>query len=270
MAEGGKPPREPLEVACDDLTVRPAASRQELEEAYHLVYTGYLQYGYLEPDPSELRLSVFNAFPTTVTFVAVLRGEHIVATISLIPDSPIGLPMDEIYHEEAQRLRDAGRELAEVTMLADRRLEIRRSLPMLLLMMKRVFDYATLILNANDLCITINPRHETYYERYLLFRHLGGLKTYPSVRNNPALAKRLNLDTVRSECQGNEELVNEFFRDRTPLDVLLDAYRLTPEDIHYFLVERTSLLEEASEEALHCLRGFHPDCPWDEWRAANA
>jgi hypothetical protein len=269
MAEEGKTPREPLEVACEDLNVRPAASREELEEAYQLVYTSYRQRGYLERDPSELRLSVFNAFPTTVTFVAVLRGEEIVATVSLVPDTSIGLPLDEIYHEEAQRLRDAGRRLAEVTMLADRRLEIRRSLPMLLLLMKRVFDYATLILNANDLCITINPRHETYYERYLLFKHLGGLKTYPSVRSNPALAKRLNLDTVRSECEGNEKLVNEFFRERTPLDVMLGAYRMTPEDIHHFLVERTSVLRRAPEEAVECLRRFYPDCPWDQWRNAT-
>ncbi len=250
--------------------MRPAASRQELEDAYRLVYSSYLQRGYVPPDPSRMRLSVFNAFPTTVTFVAVLRSRQIIATVSLVPDSPIGLPMDEIYHAEVQKLRDQGRSVAEVTMLADRRLEIRRSLSMLLLMMKRVFDLATLVLNANDLCITINPRHETYYERYLLFSHLGGLKTYPSVRSNPALARRLDLDTVRSRCEGNEELINEFFRDRTPLDVLLATYRMTPDDLHYFLVERTPVLQEAPQEAVRALEWFYPECPWGEWRAAEA
>ncbi|NIM71012.1 MAG: hypothetical protein GTO48_11300, partial [Xanthomonadales bacterium] len=75
----------------------------------------------------------------------------------------------EIYHEEVQPLRRRGRRLTEATMLADRRRQIRRALPMLMQLMKRVFDQATLMLHADDLCITINPRHETYYERYLLF-----------------------------------------------------------------------------------------------------
>jgi hypothetical protein len=255
----------------DDLArnvrVRLAGSRDELDQAYRLVYASYRQRGYIEENPSGLRLTVFNVFPTTVTFVSLL-GSEVIATVTVVPDTPVGLPMDEIYSEELQPLRAQNRKLAEVTMLADRRREIRRALPMLLLLMKHVFDYATLVLGANDLCITINPRHERYYGRSLLFRHLGPLRTYPSVRENPALAKRLDLDRARDECEGNDELLDLFFNNRTPVSALGGGHRMTQDDLHYFLVETTSILRDASPKALRCLKRFYPDCPWDDWRAS--
>jgi len=250
------------------VAVRPAASRDELQRAFHLVYGSYFQRGYIAADPSEVRLSLFNAFPSTVTFVSLLDGD-LIATVTLVPDTPVGLPMDDIYHEEVQALRQQGRHLAEVTMLADRRRRLRRSLPMLLQMMKSIFDYATLVLKADDLCITINPRHETYYERLLLFEPLGGMKTYPSVRNNPALAKRLDLNTARSRCEGIPDLIEHFFTNRTPRDRLTSGYRMACEDLQCFFAELTELFKTAPPKTLRCLRDAYPDCPWDQWTSGS-
>jgi len=264
-----QPVHEPgADVRPKHVYVAPAACRHELEQAFRLVYASYLQRGYIEPNPAEVRLSLFNAFPTTVTFVSVLEGT-VIATVSLVPDTPVGLPMDEVYHEEVQALRDEGRRLAEVTMLADRRRKLRRTLPMLLFMMKRVFDYATLVLRANDLCITVNPRHEAYYERYLLFRSLGALRTYPSVRDNPALAKRLDLDHVREMCEGNQQLIEQFFTDRTPLEILKRGYKMQPDDLGYFFTELTDLFRTAPAEVTECLRSYYPQCPWAEWTSSD-
>jgi hypothetical protein len=252
-----------MEIDCD-LSIRPVASRHELEQAFNLVYLSFLQREYIEQSRSRMRFSVFNALPETVTFVGELRSQ-IVATVTLVPDTPIGLPMDEIYHEEVQALRDQGRRLAEVTMLADRRHEIRRALPVVMQLMKRILDYATLVLEANDICITINPRHETYYRHFLLFQSLGELKNYPSVRNNPALAQRLDLARVTDTCEGNERMRRHFMTNRTPLDELVQHYVMTPEDIEYFFVERTTMLQRLSDEHISYLRTIHPDCPWEEW-----
>ena len=168
-------PDEGREGGNTDLVIRPALDRSELESAYELVYENYRSRDYIPPNSSGLRLTIFNAFPSTLTFVGVVHGA-VIATVSLIPDTPVGLPMDEIYHDEVQGLREAGRRLVEVTMLADRRLSVRRSLAMVLSLMKLVFDYATLSLKATDLCITVNPHHDKFYHEYLLFTPLGGLR----------------------------------------------------------------------------------------------
>jgi len=255
-------PRVTLPQAAYEL--RPAASREELEGAYRLVYRSYLRRAYIEPHPGGVRLTLFNAAPDAVTFIGALRGA-IIATVSLLPDTPAGLPMDEVYHDELEDLRKAGRKLTEVTMLADRRLDMRRTLPMLLQLMKLVFDYATQVLHANDLCISINPRHDAFYKRYLLFTELGGLRMYPSVRNNPALARRLDLETVRERSRGKEVLQSTFFENRHGREFFERRYRMTGDDIRYFQA-LSGMVSQAPAELVTWLRKLHPDLPWDEWR----
>jgi N-acyl amino acid synthase FeeM len=249
----------------DPLVVRPANSFAELEAAYELVYRSYLGRGYIQPNDSHLRVSIFNFLKDAITFVGVY-GDSVIATVSLIPDTTAGLPMEEIYHDELEQIRTEGRKLAEVTMLADRRVEVRRTLPMLLALMKQVLDYSMHVLNATDICITINPRHNDFYERYLLFSELGGLRSYPSVRNNPALGKRLDLTSVKEQCQGHPLLLRLFFESDTSGDLFAERYRLTNEDITS-LVERTTLMEEASPALVECGRAAYPDLPWDKWIA---
>ena len=261
----------PLTLGCagkthDVVCVRPAASRDELEQAYRLVYHSYLQRAYVNRDPSEIRLSIFNAFPGAITFVGAM-AEEVISTVSLVPDTPVGMPMDEIFHHELQTLRANGRRLAEVTMLADRRAEFRRTLPMLLQLMKLVFDYATLVLKANDLCITINPRHAKFYKRYLLFDPMGGPKSYPSVRNNPALAERLNLDDARAACDGHDNLQKQFLENRTSIALFENRYRMTCNDLHYFCIEVAPVLRNAQRAAVGHLRRVRPECPWDAWQS---
>jgi hypothetical protein len=245
-----------------DLEIRPVLDRAEMESAYELVYQNYRSREYIPPNSSGLRFTVFNAFPSTVTFVGVIHGE-VIATVSLIPDTPVGLPMDEIYHDEVQALRDAGRRLIEVTMLADRRLSIQRSLAMVLALMKLVFDYATLSLKATDLCITVNPHHDRFYHEYLLFTPLGGLRAYPSVSGNPAIARRLDLVRVEEECQGRPVLVHRFLQDRTPASLFEQRYRMSAADLRYFFMERTQILQESPAYILDRLRDCYPDFDWN-------
>jgi hypothetical protein len=163
-----------------------------------------------------------------------------------------------------QALRDAGRRLVEVTMLADRRLSFRRSLAMVLALMKLVFDYATLSLKATDLCITVNPHHDKFYHEYLLFSPLGGLRAYPSVSGNPAIARRLDLERVEEECQGRPVLLRRFYEDRTPLSLFEQRYRMTAADLRYFFMERTQIFPESPAYMLNRLRDYYPDFNWDE------
>jgi hypothetical protein len=171
--------------------------------------------------------------------------------------------MDEIYHDEVQALRDAGRRLVEATMLADRRLSARRSLTMVLTLMKLVFDYSTLSLKATDLCITVNPHHDKFYHEYLLFSPLGGLRAYPSVSGNPAIARRLDLERVEEECQGRPMLLRRFYENRTPVSLFEQRYRMTAADLRYFLVERAQILQDTPAYMLNRLREYYPDFNWD-------
>lgn len=249
----------------EGLIVRPAASRKELEHAYRRVYWSYRKRAYVEDTPSHMRLSVFNAFPSTVTLVSILRGE-VIASVTLVPDTEIGLPMDQIYSQELRGLRESGRKLVEATMFADRRnRDFRRSVPMLLVLMKHAFDYCCFIAKADDICITINPRHEDFYQEYLIFKTLGPQRAYPSVLDNPAIAKRLNLNTIKEDLRDNPTLRRLFLEDRIPPSRLRERYRLGCEDLEYFFVEMTDSFKDAPSGAVNTLKRHYPRCPWQKW-----
>src|SRR5262249_42662020 len=85
-----------------------------LAGAFRLVHDQYVSRGYMLPDPSGLRVGLHHTLPTTKVFVATL-GPRVVGTMTLIEDSVLGLPMDELYRDDLAHFRDQGRRVNEVS-----------------------------------------------------------------------------------------------------------------------------------------------------------
>ncbi len=81
-----------------------ADSIDELKGAYRLVHDAYVKKGYMDPDPSGMRVTEHNLNANTTTFIG-LQNERAISTISLYRDSDSGLPMDVIYKKELDTLR---------------------------------------------------------------------------------------------------------------------------------------------------------------------
>jgi hypothetical protein len=244
--------------------VRPARNREELEQAYRLVYSTYKEKGYLAEHPSGMRTTVYNAFPDTVTFVGKV-GKKVVATATLFADTEMGLPMGELYGRELAALRKDGRKLVEVGMHANVHTDVPGQRPLFLRLMKQLFDYARLILQADDICITSHPEHARFFERFLLFEPLGGEKTYASVQGNPAVAQRLNLRTAIRRYSKNARLRKIFVDSPTPVRDLAHRHRMRAEDLEYFFVQKTSIFRNAPASHIELLRQMYPECPWKRW-----
>lgn len=244
---------------------KPAENRAELEEAYFLAYHEYLKRGYTRRHPSKLKISIYNALPQTATFIAKTR-ERVISTVTLIVDSSLGLPMDEIYKEELDGLRRKGRKLAEVSMLASdtgmfgKGISLMLNSGKLLLifnLFKLLFDYAREAAGVQDLCIAIHPKHNITY-RYLLFKELGGLKHYRVANGNPAIAKRVDLTTIEDECKERKGLYRMFLARKTEMDKFNRKITLSPSDLKYFFVQKTDIFKKATEEQLNYLKQCYP------------
>ena len=160
---------------------------------WRLVHEECRAKGYARDDETGLRYSEHDALPGTGTFL-IRKGETPIGTISVFPDSPLGLPADELYREEIAGLRAQGRTVAEIGRLAvaahyagDRK--------MVLNMIDVSHIYARSVLKADDVVITVNPAHRVFYERRMLFDALGGEKRFDSVCG--ALAVLLRMDLAR-------------------------------------------------------------------------
>ena len=180
---------------ADGLDFGLATDRRTLEQAFRLQHDQYVAHGYMDAHPSGWRLSLHNALSATRVFVARCGG-RVVGTMTLIADSRLGLPMDEIYTDELRSLRGGRASLAEVSALAMDPEYQSSGLPILLRLIRMLVIYAAQ--RVSDLCIAVNPHHAAFYRKAFHFQDIGGLKQYGKVNGAPAIALRLDLGLARS------------------------------------------------------------------------
>jgi len=245
----------------DALTFSIARTTDEILQAYRLVYDNYLKSGYIDQHPSLMRYGPHNALPSTVTFVAKL-GEKVVTTATVVFDSPLGLPMEAIYRDELDALRKQGSRLCEVTMLADRRRAGMRTIPSILRLFRLIVPYAMRFEKATDIVITVNPTHAAFYSKYLLFEDLAGKKDYPSVKNAPAVARRVNLTNVQKKDKRPE--VYKFFMGYSPSDDTFAGKKgFTQDELRDLFVVRRNVFPSMSEAALAWIRSQYNGFDFD-------
>jgi hypothetical protein len=231
--------------------VRIASDALTRHAAYRLVYGQYAAEGYVEESKAGLWLTIYDAMPDTVT-VVVERDVEVIGALTIVPDSPIGLPADSLYRNDLDVLRESGRRLSEIISLAVNPDAAGGSQVFVTLCM---FAYLTSwrLHGSTDMVITINPRHCRYYERRMHFMREGAERSYDKVGGAPAVLLRCALDTHR-RLEG-KELRHTIYRD-WPSEVELEwmagridaTHRpMTEFEADFFLREETDIWENADE-----------------------
>lgn len=172
------------------ITVKIASTRAEREGAFRLVYQRYLSSGLCAESHHEMRLTPHHLLPTTTVFVALYHGE-VIFTLSLVGDGERGVPMESIFPDEIQSLRDQRLRFGEISCLADRRRDMIRFLPLFIKVTSLMFQHAIQD-GPYRLVIAVHPKHGRFYERFFGFRPLATSRPYHSVQNRPAAAYSLD------------------------------------------------------------------------------
>ncbi|MDZ7700088.1 MAG: hypothetical protein U5R49_25235 [Deltaproteobacteria bacterium] len=193
------------ESKLDGTTFKIADTIEELKSAYGLVHDVYVKEGYMDPHPSGMRVTKYNLLPKSTTFVGKKDGK-VVVTISLIPDSENGLPMDSLFKRELDKIRSQGRYIAEVGNLATDPNFRNRNQNVPMHANKIMLRYAHRYLNVDNLVIAINPKHKWLYKNILLFNQISGKKDYDYVKGAPALA--MTMDILRAEQRYRDVYAN--------------------------------------------------------------
>lgn len=240
--------------ADGEYTMHLASSPRQRLTCWNLVYQEYLTKGYVRPQQLPLRYSRHDALPETGTFLVERNGEP-VGTISVFPDSALGLPADDIYRAELDGLRAQGRMPAEIGRLTIAP-KFAKERKVLMQMIEMPCLYARRVLQADDVIITVNPAHTSFYGRMMLFSTLGEQKSFESVCGAPAVLMRMDLayqaELIRhaqtdagSGLQPLRHTVYRSFRgeeeeDRIAKDIICAQQSLPPEFLRrYFVHERT-------------------------------
>lgn len=168
-----------------------ANSLEQVEAAWQLVYKRYSEMGLIDENPFGIHV-----VPTAVGKHACViwgpEGPDVGYTMTLFRDNPLGLALDSVYAQPLDELRQKGRRLLEVGMLADRRQNASRGIAALFGMMRWAIYYG-LHADLTDIVIGVHPHHASFYTRCYGFEPFASPANYPLVNNNPVVPLRLRL-----------------------------------------------------------------------------
>ncbi len=170
-----------------------------LREACRLVHDQYVKIGLIDEQPGGLWVTPYQINPDSRAVIALVRvnGEPI-STATLVQDCDIGLPSERLYPEEIGRLKNRGRRVVEITSLAAK--SCRQGPNAFLNIFKWIGVYSVLS-GYEDMVISVNPKHASFYEDILLFKPIGPLKYYPGLKNAPAVLEWTDLTTMHKRMK---------------------------------------------------------------------
>ena len=242
--------------------VRIANQLELRRKAYELLHRLYYKMGIASDEPNSMWLSIHDALPETTTFLAQNDQSEIDGALTVVFDSPIGLPADALYKEEIDRLRSSGRRVCEIISLGIND-TAKGSVKLLAGLFYCAYLLSWRLKNSTDFVITVHARYEKFYCRYLLFKKIGTVRNYAKVNGAPTVL--LNLPLLLPDVEKEKRRIFPLsllnYSDQKELEVIqkLEAMLipLSEEEFHYFFMEKTDVWKNAIPEQKDYLKKIY-------------
>jgi GNAT superfamily N-acetyltransferase len=261
-------------VDCDvapgpGLVLKIAETQQELAACFALLHDAYVASGFMQADPSGMRVTLYHALPTTTTLCAKVDGK-VVGTISLIRESVFGFPLQAIF--ELQGVRKLGGNIAEVSALAVHPDYRKTGGAILFPLMKFMFEYCSKFFDTRHVVIAVNPSRIEMYESLLFFKRLQAtpVDSYDFANGAPAVGASLDLRSAPKlmkrvyGAKSQRKNLYAYFTQVVLPNICLPSRRyfttndpvMTPALLDYFFNQKTAgfaLLDERKKLLLHSI-----------------
>ena len=239
------------------------ANRLELrQKSYKLLYDLYFEMGVAPKNGHGLWLSIHDALPETTTFIAENDQGGIEGALTVVFDSPIGLPADGLYKKEIDKLRDPGRRICEFVSLGVKK-KGKNSIKYLACLFYCAFLHAWHRENSTVLVITVHSRFENFYCGRIAFERIGPERTYAKVNFAPTVFLKLALEKINAlryksrvfpffmlNFSEHEEL--EFAKTIQNM-----ARHITEEEFVTFFIEKTDIWKKALPSQKNFIRNIY-------------
>ncbi|MDO8450912.1 MAG: GNAT family N-acetyltransferase [Rhodoferax sp.] len=262
-------------VDCDPkpdkrLVLKIAETKEELEACFRLLHDAYVGSGFMKPDPSGMRATIYHALPTTTTLCAKFDGE-VVGTLSLIRESVFGFPLQSIF--DLHDVREKKGRVAEVSALAVHPKFRKTGGTILFPLMKFMYEYCTTYFDTRHLVIAVNPNRIEMYESLLFFERLteNSVDNYDFANGAPAVGASLDLHVapeifkrVYGKKPRRKNLYLYFLRTRLR-NIVMPGRRyfttndpvMTPDLLDYFFNERTHTFQDLDDREKGLLHSIY-------------
>lgn len=257
------------------LEISIAETQEDLTGAYKLLHDVYVEIGFMEQHPSQMRLNVYNMLPHTSTIVAKIDGK-VIGTVSLIRENPLGLPLDEII--DTSFYRKPGWQVAEITSLAVSK-EWRGGGKVLFPLLKFVYEFAVTHLKVDVFQIATALSKADFFRALLFFEPITE-QIYRDPLINGTLVTALYLDLNHAKAQfkrtyGARPVNSNMYTYFTSLDLPCFQFPkqitgqalnpvLTPDLFKSLFTEKTNLTERLGDREIHVLRDIYRSTPFKQ------
>jgi hypothetical protein len=198
-------------LANSGIVIRLAQSPEEIKAADQLVYRTYVNL-YWPDDVEAFHRNRYLSSPARHVGVAIDAG-RVIATMSMVEDSPIGLPSDAFRPELLRRFRLAKGRLGEMTCFAADR-SLRHPMNVVMLLFKFFFQYSFYYAGIDRVVASCRTRHADFYEKHLGFEKLMPAAPHPYAGN--VVCQFVTLDLlavhVRLRCHYGEDAKDHLHR----------------------------------------------------------
>lgn len=252
------------------LVLKIAETREDLEACFRLLHDAYVGSGFMKPDPSGMRVTLYHALPTTTTLCAKFDGE-VVGTISLIRESVFGFPLQAVF--DLSQVRAHTGHIAEVSALAVHPKFRKTGGAILFPLMKFMYDYCTTFFDTRHLVIAVNPNRIEMYESLLFFDRLSenSVTNYDFANGAPAVGASLDLyhaPDIFERAYGRKtlrrNLHNYFVKTVLPNIVVPNRRYFTTNDpvmtadlLDYFFNQRTQVFSKLDSRKKYLLHSIY-------------
>jgi hypothetical protein len=179
-----------------DVIFKLAETKDELEQAFKLLHDSYVRAHYMDPKPSGMRITPYHALPTTTTLIAKV-GTKVIATVSLIRQTNMGLPVQQIY--DVSQIMEPGQQAVEISSLAIDPGYRGKDAQILFWLSKYVLTYCYKYFSVDFMFVAIGPWHADLYENIILFKRLHYVEKYSFSNGVPAAVGYIDLRNYSNE-----------------------------------------------------------------------
>lgn len=176
-----------------NIVIKIAETENEIQQAFSIVHDSYVDLGYMDPDSSGLRINKFHLMPHSIIIVAKL-DEEVIGTISILPDSALGLPVDQTW--DISHLKTNGELVAEISSLTIKKGFRSQRGRLLFPLFKMMFHFCQDILQVNHIVIATTLEVEPFYLDVLLFKPImkKSGQSHDLVKGNPSACCYLTIN----------------------------------------------------------------------------
>jgi len=233
------------------------------QNAYKLIHDLYSQIGIVQKKDSDLWLSIYDALPDSVTFVAEDDQGCSAGTLTVIFDSSIGLPADELYKKEVDEIRNSGRQICEFVSLGISN-TAKNPIKILASLIYCAYLHAWSANNSRELIITIHSRFEKFYCRRIFFEKIGPERNYAKVNGAPTVLLKLSLQEVIRLRQTHRIFPFNImpFSDQRDLELAKkienQVQPMSVEEFYTFFIELTDTWEKSLPQHKEFIKSIYP------------